>query len=220
MKTTPLALTAVLALPILGLMPACNTTGSQAATARPTITSAETLEGQLDRTDAEVVSSLAALERLRADEIDKSAAYQQYAERVEAMKADQQSFDDSAASLKEESMAYQEAWRADAQQLQDTELRRTAQDRLRKLEDSMVEVNDQHRTTSRQLQSYVTELTGIQTYLKNDMTPAGVEAISAQFDDAKSKGETVRSSLDAMGEQLLEVTNTLDDESRDANMLR
>ena len=117
-------------------------------------------------------------------------------------------------------MAYQQSWREDSMKIQDSDLRRTAMDRQMQMEDSLGKVTSQHQDTSQKLSAYVTELTGIQTYLKNDMTPAGIEAVSSQFDDAKSKGEAVRSSLDEMEQQLLEVTNLLDDEAKKANMLR
>ncbi len=221
MKISTLVLTTALAVPVLGVMPACNTFGGKAApTAQPTLMSAQTLESQLDRTDAAVVSSLAALERLRNDEIDKSAAYEQYTTQVAAMKGDQQAFNSSARTLKDESMAYQQSWREDSMKIQDSDLRRTAMDRQMQMEDSLSGITTQHQDTSRKLDAYVTELTGIQAYLKNDMTPAGIEAVSSQFDDAKSKGEEVRSSLDEMEQQLLEVTNLLDDETQKANMLR
>ena len=221
MKLSTLALTAALAAPALGVLPACNTFGGKSGpAARPTMTTAQTLESQLDRTDAAVVSSLAALERLRNDEIDKSAAYEQYATQVAAMKEDQEAFNDSAMELQEESKAYQQAWAQDAMNIKDADLRRTAMDRQMEMEDTLQGVGSEHRQASRDLNAYVTELTGIQTYLKNDMTPEGVEAISAQFDDAQSKGEAARSSLDKVQEQLLKVTNMLDDEAKKSNMLR
>ncbi|BAM03701.1 hypothetical protein [Phycisphaera mikurensis] len=221
MKISTLALTAALAVPALGVMPACNMLGGKAApTAAPTITSAETLEGQLDRTDAAVVSSLAALDRLRGEEIDKSAAFEQYTTQVAEMKADQAAFNSSAAELKDEGMAYQQTWMEDANQIQDSDLRRTAMERQMEMEDSLSTIDSQYQQTRQKLNAYVTELTGIQTYLKNDMTPEGIEAISSQFDDAQTKGDDVRGSLDKMQEELLKITNMLDDEAKKANMLR
>lgn len=221
MKTPTLALTAALCLPALGVLPACESFSRQSApAAAPTLATAESLEAQLDRTDAAVVSSLDALDRLRGDGVDEGAAYAHYTTQVSAVQEQQRALADSEADFAEESAAYLEGWTADAQRIPDADLRRTALDRKGEIEEMLGAVDERHAQARRDLEAYTTELAGIQTYLRNDLTPEGIDAIGAQLDDAQGKGEAARSSLRAMEEDLLRVTDMADDEARGVNTSR
>ena len=209
------AVTAALLFPLAACQSGPDT---QVGKAGETIQSADMMQSQLDTTDAEVVATLDALERLKGDEIDKGAAYMLYSRRVKSLKSNQATLRDQAAELREKSAAYEQKWTEDMMMIEDQDLRETAKQRKTKVQESLKGVTQQYQQTSQKLDTFVKEVSSIDTYLRNDLTPQGIQAIDAQFEDADSKGQEVRDSIDKLQQELSTITTDLDQEMKSDSM--
>ncbi len=213
-----LPVTAVAAALLFPLAACQSGSNAQVGKAGATIQSAQQMSTQLDTTDAEVVATLDALKRLKGEEIDKGAAYKLYQTRVKSLKANQSTLRDQAQAMREQSAAYEQKWTEDMLQIEDRDLRQTAMDRKKKVQDSLNATTKQYQQTSDKLDMFVTEVSSIETYLRNDLTPQGIQAIDSQFSDADSKGQAVRDSIDKLQEELSKVTSDLDQEKTSGSM--
>ena len=219
MKINCLFSATAVAAALLFPLTACETgQGTQVGKAGETIKSAEQMQTQLDTTDAEVVATLDALERLKGDEIDKGAAYQLYTRRVASLKSQQATLRDQSMELREKSAAYEQKWTEDMMMIEDEDLRETAKQRKTKVQESLKGTTTQYQETSQKLDSFVKETSSIDTYLRNDLTPQGIQAIDAQFEDADSKGQEVRDSIDKLQQELSTITTDLDQEMKSNSM--
>ena len=170
-----IALVATLSALPLATLPACQTSRTAEVPVNKTLETAEQLQMEIDRTDAEVVASLDALDRVKGDEIDQRAAYEQLQRRIQSLKADQQAFNEQAMSLKENARAYEAQWNENLMVMRDPDLRRTAVQRQGDVQESLDAVTRQYRAASEELDPFVREVESIATYLRTDLTPQGVE---------------------------------------------
>jgi chromosome segregation ATPase len=155
------------------------------------------LKGEVDA----VATSLAKV--VEQADVDPKAPFEQYTKNVSAMQDRLDRAESNLKSMKEQGQAYFAEWQKQNATISDPDLKKQADERREKLSKAIAEVSEAMQAASTELKPYSKESGDVQTYLKNDLTPAGVKSVK---DKSKQMGKDAKS----IGKKLDDVVEALE----------
>jgi hypothetical protein len=103
-----------------------------------------------------------------------------------------------AADMRARASEYQSKWRQEVASIDDPALRTAANDRAEKVRERYDGITAKANEVRAAYEPFIKQLKGVQTYLSNDLTPAGVQSAGDVFDRATANGKTVAEKIDAV----------------------
>jgi hypothetical protein len=114
-----------------------------------------------------------------------------------------------AADMRARSAEYQSKWREEMGKVEDPTLRAAATERANKVREHFDDIKREADETRSAYVPFMNQLKSVQTYLSNDLTPAGVQAAAPVFEKATTEGKTVTTKIDALIAELDQVASSL-----------
>lgn len=131
-------------------------------------------------------------------ESDVVVAFQRYTNEVDEMERLGRQLDRHADALREQGLAYFDEWRAQGETVSNPEVRAISEQRHAESREAFSQVSQHSVDVKRTLQTYISDLRDIETYLSNDLTPAGMEAIAPVAEQAKKDGVALQQAIRPM----------------------
>lgn len=157
---------------------------------------------QLKEQVSAVATSLATV--VEKGEVDPKAPFEAFSKNVSAMTSTLDKGEAELKSMREKGQAYFAEWEKQAATITDPDLKERAQERREKLSKAVAKVSDAMAEARTELTPYVKTSVDVQTYLKNDLTPAGIKSVSDKSKqlgkDAKSIGKKIDDVVEALEE--------------------
>jgi len=114
-----------------------------------------------------------------------------------------------AADMRARSSEYQSKWRQEVGKIDDPALRAAANARAEKVRERYDGIAAKAGEARAAYEPFMKQLKNVQTYLSNDLTPAGVQSAGDVFDRATADGKTVGEKIDAVIAELDDVASNL-----------
>jgi DNA repair exonuclease SbcCD ATPase subunit len=105
--------------------------------------------------------------------------------------------------------AYFANWEQQLSQVKDEDVRKLANERKAKLQQSFAKIREYTQPLKDQFDPWMSSLKDLQAYLSQDLTVNGVDAAKKLFAKAKSDGTKVQKSMDSLIEELNTLSATL-----------
>lgn len=154
-----------------------------------------TTQSQVDYVD----SAIDDLARSAAtEEADLQRAFEEYTSEVARMEEVGEELASHADAMREQGASYFEDWRTSGEEISDPEVRGISDERHAQSRDAFDEATRSSVDVKRALQTYISDLRDIETFLSNDLTPSGVEAITPVIEQAQRDGAALQEAIDPM----------------------
>ena len=127
-----------------------------------------------------------------------AAAFEQYSEHVAEMERVGEQLEQHADALREQGLEYFDEWRAQGEEVANPEVRRISEERHAESREAFAGISETSIDVKRALQTYISDLRDIETYLSNDLTPAGVQAIAPVAEQARQDGTALQQAISPM----------------------
>jgi hypothetical protein len=114
-----------------------------------------------------------------------------------------------AADMKEKGKAYFETWEKDLANVRDPEIRKLAEDRKLKLQETFGKIKTSIEPARDQFSSWLANLKDLQKYLSQDLTIGGIDAAKDLIAKSKKDGVDVQQTLDRVIGELNTVVATI-----------
>jgi len=144
--------------------------------------------------------SLAAV--VEKGDLDPAPSFAQYKKDVAAVEAAASQSDSNLKSLQSKGQTYMAAWEKQAATITDPDLKKLAEERRAKLSQAVTAVAEAMQAAQAEIGPYRTQIKDMETYLSNDLTPAGISSI-------KDKSKQITKSSNSIGEALDKVAEAL-----------
>lgn len=140
---------------------------------------------QLDATEA----SLEAL--VRPSQMDVEQAFESYKDNVEKMVAMEKRFAKHAEEMKARGIDYFEEWKKEGTEYENAEIQKLSDERRAELGEIYDKIAENSIGVDEAFKAYVSDLKEIQTFLSNDLTTKGIEAIRPTSQKVVKKGNNL-----------------------------
>ena len=144
--------------------------------------------------------SLAAV--VEKGEQDPAPSFEQYKKDVSAVEEAASASDSHLKSLQSQGQAYMAEWEKQAATITDEDLKKLANERRAKLSAAVKEVQDAMLAAQGEITPYRAKLKDMETYLKNDLTPAGIKSIKDKSKQMTKDAKSISEKLDEVAEAL------------------
>jgi len=187
-------LIAAVLLGIVTYIIACATTGMQRS--ERTGATMKTVEQDFRQAIAQVDATRASLEDLiRPGQADVKKAFKQYSSSVNKMEDLGKRLFEHADKMSAQGKEYFEEWQKDGNTYKNPEIRALSEQRHADLSAVFAKVPEASVGVKGAFQAYMSDIREIQTYLSNDLTPKGVEAITPTARKAMKDGDNLKESV-------------------------
>jgi len=209
MKTKYIAVSLTIAtLAAAVIIVGCKTAGYQQAD--KTGAGIASFRAEIVKCKQAVDSTLTALDQIALSaNTNPRPAYENYCKQVANLDAAANRVRSSAQTMKDNGQAYFAQWEEQLSQVKDENIRKLAQNRKAKLQESFDKIRDYTEPLKEQFDPWMSSLKDLQTYLANDLTVNGIAAAKKPFAAAKSNGAKVQKSMDGLVEELNDLAATL-----------
>jgi septation ring formation regulator EzrA len=190
----------------------CSSTGggSAAGAARSdkAASTMETLRATLVGMQADVQATsdaLSALVATREDAaVDPKPAYTTFAKNVGAVDARASKASSQLDALRADVQEHFAKWTADSATITDASLKKSVEKRQQSMSKVIDELGDEMQDVEKELEPFQKLLADVQTYLGNDLTPAGLKTVEGKSKtvakDARSLVATIADAIEAIDE--------------------
>jgi hypothetical protein len=158
--------------------------------------------GQIDRT-------VAAMNAMRDGQGNLQTEFATFNDEIKKSDAQAEKTRARAADMRARSGQYQTKWREEMSNVEDPALRAAATTRANMVRERFDEIKDKADEARAAYEPFMRQLKSVQTYLSNDLTPAGVQSASAVFDKATADAKVVTQKIDAVIAELDNVASSL-----------
>ncbi len=201
----------LLAITTLGILVAvggCALTGNQRST--QTGVSMQAVEQDISRIIAQADATEASLEDLvKPGQPDVKKAFDKYSANVDDMESLEKRFFEHADKMSTQGKEYFAEWQVQGNAYTNPQIQALSEQRRADLSASFVQISESSVGVKGAFKSYMSDIREIQTYLSNDLTPKGVEAITPVAHQAIADGsglkEAVHPVLSAIGQARAEM---------------
>jgi chromosome segregation ATPase len=194
MKTTHFAFASLLA--VFPVLASCQSSSGHAQ-ADSTAMHMDELRAALTDTKTKVEDSAKALAGvLEKAEADPAPAFEHYKASVSATESAAAQARSQTEALKSQGAGYFQAWEKQAESITDPELKQRAMDRRTKLAAAVESVSTTMAAAGEELDTYIKSLKDMQTYLSNDLTPAGIKSVKDRIKKADDMSEEIGEKID------------------------
>ena len=158
---------------------------------------------------AQIDKTIAAMNAMRDNQGALPAEFAAFGEEIKKTEAQSEKTRTRAADMRTRAKQYQEKWRDEMSKVEDPALRAAATARADKVRDRYDGITTKANEARAAYEPFMKQLKSVQTYLSNDLTPAGVQSASAVFDKATAEAKTVTEKIDAVIKELDDVASAL-----------
>jgi hypothetical protein len=106
--------------------------------------------------------------------------------------------------MRSQGQAYFAEWEKQAATINDPDLKKSAEERRTRLAKAVEEVSGAMDEARNEIKPYVASIKDVQTYLSNDLTPAGIESIEGKSKDITKRAKAIGDEIDDVVEELEE----------------
>lgn len=135
---------------------------------------------------------------VRPDNGELVAAFEEYSRQVAEMERIGEQLEEHADAMRDQGLEYFDEWRSSGETVANPEVRQISEDRHDQSRQAFSEVSRSSSDVKRALQTYISDLRDIETFLSHDLTPAGIEAITPVARQAKEDGAVLREAISPM----------------------
>ena len=135
-------------------------------------------------------------------EVDPKPAFDKYKTSVSAMQDALSRAESNLNAMRSQGQTYFTEWQKQAEAISDPDLKQRAAERREKLSKAVAEVSDAMKAARDEIAPYSKTSADLQTYLSNDLTPAGIKSVK---DKSKQHGKDASS----IGKKLDDVVEAL-----------
>lgn len=154
----------------------CATTSMQRS--EDTRTTMETMDNDIQEVSRQLEVTETSLEALmRPSQTDVKQAFESYSENVEKMVDMEKKFAKHAAQMKARGIDYFEEWKKEGTEYENPQIQQLSDQRRAALGEIYDKIAENSIGVDEAFKAYVSDLTEIQTFLSNDLTAKGIEAI-------------------------------------------
>ena len=129
---------------------------------------------------------------------DLGTQYKQFVKEVKSTDKQAKKLRDRADKMNAQNGAYFEAWDKDLETIQNPDIRKRSEERRAAAFDSYKKIDTVMQSANESLDPFLADLRDIQRYLGNDLTAAGIAAISDVVKKADANASTVQERIDAV----------------------
>jgi chromosome segregation ATPase len=157
-----------------------------------------------------VDGTMAALDQIAVKaNTDPRSAFENYSKQVANLESVAAKARKRGEAMKQSGQAYFKQWEEQMAQVKDENIRKLAQERKAKLQECFDKIREYTEPLKQQFDPWMQSLKDLQSYLANDLTVNGVAAAKKPFAAAKSDGQKVQKSMDALIEELNDLAATI-----------
>jgi hypothetical protein len=197
-----IALASLILLPALLLNSACQAS-SGSAKAESTAMSMDGLQKAIETLKAKVNAAAGSLANVvEKGAVDPKGPFEQYKRDVEAVEDGLSKAESNLKTIRSQGAKYFAEWEKQAATIHDEDLKKTAQERRTRLSKAIDDVGTAMDAAREEIKPFVSSIQDVQTYLSNDLTPAGIESI-------EGKSKQITKSADSIGDKLDDVYKAL-----------
>lgn len=184
---------ALLIIAVLGLA-GCASTSMQRS--QDTRTTMETMENDIKSASLQLDATGGSLDNLmRSGQTDVKQAFNTYKDNVAKMVAMQKTFAKHAEQMKAKGKDYFDEWKKEGSEYKNPEIQRLSNERRAALGEVYGKIAKNSIGVSEAFRTYVSDVTEIQTYLSNDLTPKGITAIGPTSTKVVNDGEDLKQAI-------------------------
>ncbi|HKX46379.1 MAG TPA: DUF2959 family protein, partial [Planctomycetota bacterium] len=163
----------------------------------------EDLQESVRELGVKIESSVASLSDVVASATsDPKPAFKRYKKELSAAQSARAQCEKYFESIRTECQAYFTQWEADMATVTDEDLRETADARRKKLEQAIARVSKSMETARTELDTFMTSLQDMATFLGNDLSPTAIDSIESKSKKAKKDSEEIVDKLDELAQVL------------------
>ncbi len=133
---------------------------------------------------------------------DPRKAFEEYRKQVANLESTANKVRSRAQDMKAKGQAYFKQWEEQLAQVNSPDIRRLAEERKAKLQETFVKIKQYTEPLKAQFDPWMSDLKDLQTYLSNDLTIAGVDAAKPLFTKTQNGGLEVQKSMDGLVAEL------------------
>ncbi|MFO7605450.1 MAG: DUF2959 family protein [Desulfurivibrionaceae bacterium] len=184
----------VLLLCVITYLPGCATTGMERAT--KTTETTQKVETDYRETSLQIVATNASLRKLvLAPQTDIKEAYDDYAKDVNKMEKLSERLNKHTEKMQSQREEYFAEWDSS---YTNPRIQTLSEQRRNELRQTYAKIPEASIGVKGTLNSYLTDIRDIQTYLSNDLSPQGIESIKPIVRKAIYDGERVQESIEPL----------------------
>lgn len=184
---------------LAALIAACAATGSKERPIENVSSSMVQVDGDLREAVRQVDAVDSSIDGLiQLDQGDLNTAFDQYSKHVAEMERVGEQLEQHADALREQGLEYFDEWRAQGEEVANPDVRQISEERHAESREAFSEISQSSVDVKRTLQTYISDLRDIESYLSNDLTPAGVRAITPVAEQAKEDGAALQQAITPM----------------------
>jgi len=171
------------------------------ATNKPVVSSMKELRSEMAESRVAIDKTQTALTEL-SSAADVQAAYDKLNKAVAELNASSTEIRKLAAEMKAQSELYIAKWRDELDQISDPSIKASAAQRREALSANFSKIRETAAGARSAYSTYNASLNTIQTTLKNDLTPGGVNMLGGKIGTTKVEGDALKSELDKLTGEL------------------
>ncbi|MDR2876494.1 MAG: hypothetical protein LBV36_00400 [Chromatiales bacterium] len=143
------------------------------------------------------------------------SSFKRYSDRVGEMEKLGTKLEKNANAMRSQGASYFSGWQSDESTVSNSQVLGISASRQAEQRKAFMEVSKNSNEVNRVLQTYLSDLRDIETYLSNDLTPAGVKAITPVAEQAKKDGAALQEAIKPMISTLDRAKSNMDVSSID-----
>lgn len=183
-------------LSMLFILSGCATTNTPS---QETSSSLDTMQEHLD----EILTQLDETENslndvTNADESTLEDAYESFTDDVSQTEDMKNDFEDLADDVRQNSSEYLTKWENEVNNYENNQLRRGSEQRLGEIRQALSSVRNNSGSVTRAMEDYLSDLNEIDSYLNNDLTISGVEAVYSLSQNMEDSGDNLRQEINTL----------------------
>jgi hypothetical protein len=140
---------------------------------------------------------------------DPRKAFERFSKDVANLESTAEKVRNRAKDMQQQGQDYFKQWEKQMAEVNNPEIRKLAEERKAKLQESFVTIRKYTEPLKAQFDPWMSDLKDLQKYLSNDLTVTGVDAAKSLFTKTQSEGLEVQKSMDALVAELNTVAAVL-----------
>jgi hypothetical protein len=164
---------------------------------------------ELSTTRQTVGDTLAALQTISTANGDLLEPFQRFITLREQLEQDDKRIGQRAEEMRARARDYITNWEVEVYGVEDKQLRGQAEERRNRVRENYGRISDTTRSLREAFDPFRRDLKDIETFLANDLTPAGVRAATPSIQRATTNGQEVQHRIDTVNDELQRVASAM-----------
>lgn len=166
------------------------------------VESFKSVKADLTKGTTQIDITLASLTTLTAKGADVPTAYKAYVENVAKIKGMADKAHGRVESMKANAEDYIAQWQMEMTGISDEDLRARSAKRMEEARSEFQKVRDATAEVRKAYDPFMADLMDVQTFLANDLTQGGIDAVEGKAKSAAGKGKTLKDKIAALQKEL------------------